>query len=97
MSPVNLPVISDATHVRTYFSQVIVSDFLPDHRFFDSDPKAAQNSTQAMYEVMVWFAQIGDSSKPYGDKTSTSRKLDGTTFNLWSGKKSDIACCSEQP
>jgi Glycosyl hydrolase family 12. len=57
--------------------------------FFDSDPKAAQNSTQAMYEVMVWFAQIGDSSKPYGDKTSTSRKLDGTTFNLWSGKKSD--------
>ncbi|KAJ5636729.1 uncharacterized protein N7484_010042 [Penicillium longicatenatum] len=53
--------------------------------FFDSDKTAAQNSTKAKYEVMVWFARIGDATQPNGNQTSTSRKVGDTTFDLWSG------------
>ncbi|KAJ5897348.1 hypothetical protein N7504_007636 [Penicillium tannophilum] len=53
--------------------------------FFDSDKTAAQNSTKAKYEVMVWFAKIGDSTQPNGNQTTTTRKLNGATFDLWSG------------
>lgn len=56
--------------------------------FFDSDSTAAQSSSKAQYEVMVWFARIGDSTQPNGNQTSTSRKLNDTKFDLWSGTNS---------
>lgn len=48
--------------------------------FFDTDATKAQDSAQARYEVMVWFAQIGTSSKAIGNPTSTQRTINGTTL-----------------
>ncbi|KAJ5089826.1 hypothetical protein N7532_008510 [Penicillium argentinense] len=55
--------------------------------FFDSDKETAQNSTAAQFEVMVWFATFGVGTDPYGTKTSTTRTLNGTEFNLYSGTR----------
>ncbi|KAJ5595219.1 uncharacterized protein N7459_001427 [Penicillium hispanicum] len=55
--------------------------------FFDSDKTAAQNSSAAKYEVMVWFADIGASAQTIGQAQGvvTSRTLGSTIFNLYSG------------
>lgn len=45
--------------------------------FFDSDKDAAQNSTLAKYEVMIWFAKFGPATDPIGTKVTT-RELNGT-------------------
>ncbi|KAG4427287.1 hypothetical protein IFR05_017230, partial [Cadophora sp. M221] len=34
--------------------------------FLDSDQKAAENSSKASYEVMVWFATFGSAAEPIG-------------------------------
>jgi Glycosyl hydrolase family 12 len=48
--------------------------------FFDTDSTKAQDSEEAKYEVMVWFAQIGTSSKAIGNPTGTQRTINGTTL-----------------
>ncbi|KAJ5669495.1 hypothetical protein N7462_010565 [Penicillium macrosclerotiorum] len=59
--------------------------------FFDSDKETAQNSTKAKYEVMVWFADYGSSAQPIGLSSGavTTKTLNGTTFNLYTGTNSD--------
>lgn len=48
--------------------------------FFDTDSTKAQDSKLAKYEVMVWFAQIGPSSKAIGNPTGSQRTINGTTL-----------------
>ncbi|QKX54250.1 uncharacterized protein TRUGW13939_01335 [Talaromyces rugulosus] len=61
--------------------------------FLDSDKTVASNSSQAKYEIMIWFAQYGPSTDPIGydgtldDKgIITNRTVNGTLFHLYSGK-----------
>lgn len=55
--------------------------------FFDSDKETALNSTNAKYEVMIWFATFGAATQPYGyPNVVTTRELNGTTFKLYSEK-----------
>lgn len=48
--------------------------------FFDKDKESSQNSTAAKYEVMVWFADYGDTAQPMGlaDGAVTTKQLNGT-------------------
>ncbi|KAJ5168862.1 uncharacterized protein N7482_004456 [Penicillium canariense] len=57
--------------------------------FFDTDKAIAQNSTQAKYEVMVWFLEFGASAQPIGlnDGVVTTRTLNGVLFKLYTGTK----------
>ncbi|KAJ5600280.1 hypothetical protein N7450_001347, partial [Penicillium hetheringtonii] len=57
--------------------------------FLDKDIETAVNGTRAKHEVMVWFAAFGDSAQPIGFNNGivTTRELNGTIFNLYSGLK----------
>jgi hypothetical protein len=53
--------------------------------FLDSDETVSSNSSLAQYEIMIWFAQYGDSTDPIGYNTSlpnngikSTRTLNGT-------------------
>ena len=50
--------------------------------FLDADKTAAQNSSKAQYEVMVWLADFGDAAQPIGLKAGivTTESLNGTTL-----------------
>ncbi|KAJ5306524.1 hypothetical protein PENANT_c031G10030 [Penicillium antarcticum] len=56
--------------------------------FLDSDKTKAENGTNAAYEVMVWFAQIGAATQPIGlqNKSKATRNLNGTNFELYAGQ-----------
>lgn len=58
--------------------------------FFDADQKAAENSSLANYEVMVWFATFGSAAQPIGleDGIVATEIINGTTFNLYTGQNS---------
>jgi hypothetical protein len=50
--------------------------------FLDSDPTNAQNSSNAKYEVMVWFADFGPAAQPIGlaQGMVSTQVLNGTTL-----------------
>ncbi|PVH74253.1 glycoside hydrolase family 12 protein [Cadophora sp. DSE1049] len=58
--------------------------------FLDADQKAAENSSLANYEVMVWFATFGTAAQPIGKENGTvaTESVNGTTFNLYTGQNS---------
>ncbi|KAH7305702.1 concanavalin A-like lectin/glucanase domain-containing protein [Rhexocercosporidium sp. MPI-PUGE-AT-0058] len=58
--------------------------------FLDADQKAAENSSLANYEVMVWFAKFGSAAQPIGGNKGAvaTESINGTNFNLFTGKNS---------
>jgi hypothetical protein len=50
--------------------------------FLDSDKDKAENGTNAKFEVMVWFAQIGSATQPIGlnKGSKATREVNGTTL-----------------
>jgi len=58
--------------------------------FLDADQNAAENSSLAKYEVMVWFAAVGPATQPIGfDKGEVATEsINGTNFKLYTGKNS---------
>ncbi|CAK7226184.1 hypothetical protein SEUCBS140593_006155 [Sporothrix eucalyptigena] len=58
--------------------------------FFDSDKTSSGNSSKALYEVMVWFADFGSAAQPIGlsDGAVTTETVNGTTFSLYYGTNS---------
>ncbi|CZT07946.1 related to endoglucanase I precursor [Rhynchosporium graminicola] len=55
--------------------------------FFDADKNKAKNSSQAAFEVMVWFADIGPAAQVIGLPAGTiaTQVINTTTFELYSG------------
>ncbi len=58
--------------------------------FFDSNKASSGNSSEAAYEVMVWFADFGAAAQPIGLAAGavTTETVNGTTFNLYYGQNS---------
>lgn len=58
--------------------------------FLDKDSTSSGNSSKALYEVMVWFADFGAAAQPIGlsDGAVTTEVLNGTTFSLYYGTNS---------
>ncbi|KAF7557061.1 hypothetical protein G7046_g6121 [Stylonectria norvegica] len=60
--------------------------------FVDSDKTAAQDSTKAKFEVMVWFAAIGSATQPLGYEAGkgnlTSKTVGDVKFNLFAAQNS---------
>lgn len=56
--------------------------------FFDSDKTSATNSSAALYEIMVWFADFGSAAQPIGlsDGAVTTATVNGTSFDLYYGE-----------
>merc|ERR1711939_287692 len=58
--------------------------------FLDADKTAAENSSLANYEVMIWFAKFGTAAQAIGqeDGVVTTESINGTTFQLYTGQNS---------
>ncbi|CAK7227555.1 hypothetical protein SBRCBS47491_006609 [Sporothrix bragantina] len=58
--------------------------------FLDSDKTSSGNSSKALYEVMVWFADFGAAAQPIGlaDGAVTTETINGTSFSLYYGTNS---------
>ncbi|CRG91976.1 hypothetical protein PISL3812_09030 [Talaromyces islandicus] len=63
--------------------------------FLDSDKTTSSNSSQAKFEIMIWFAKFGASTDPIGyDATKakngvvTTTTVNGTDFDLYYGHNS---------
>ncbi|KAL2890453.1 concanavalin A-like lectin/glucanase [Ceratocystis lukuohia] len=56
--------------------------------FIDSDSTKAQNSSQAGYEIMVWFAAIGAATQPIGLSRGAvaTETVGDVTFSLYTGQ-----------
>ena len=50
--------------------------------FLDADQTKAQDSTAALYEIMVWFADFGNATQPIGFSggSVTTKEISGTTL-----------------
>ncbi|CAK7207283.1 hypothetical protein SEUCBS139899_010093 [Sporothrix eucalyptigena] len=55
--------------------------------FFDADAEVAGLTSNATYEVMVWFAQFGEYTDPIGitDGIVASQVVNGVNFTLYAG------------
>ncbi|CZS94399.1 uncharacterized protein RAG0_04409 [Rhynchosporium agropyri] len=59
--------------------------------FLDDAQENSESSTQAKFEIMVWFASWGNNTFPigFGNTTVSTYVLNGTTFNLYVGQNSN--------
>ncbi|EFX04028.1 xyloglucan-specific endoglucanase [Grosmannia clavigera kw1407] len=81
------------THTNSTKRAVVSVDFSANvaiDMFFDKNATKSQLTSDADYEVMVWFAQFGKYADPigYSDGIVASQIVDGVNFTLYNGTNS---------
>jgi len=78
---------SDALTADDFNANVAIDMFL------DSDKTKSEDTNEAETEVMVWFAAFGAATQPigFGDGIVVSEVLNGTTFDLYVGPRTQGA------
>lgn len=85
--PASNSTISSNSTVKRAVTSVEFNANVAIDMFFDSDPDLSQETSNATYEVMVWFAQIGSYADPIGwsNGTVASKVVENVNFTLYTG------------